>query len=538
MRTKVLSLLALATASQVFGQIVVNTAHTGLARPIVVATAPGDTNRMFIVEQRSGTVGRVRVVVGGVLQSTPYLSVSPVTTGSEQGLLGMSFHPNFTTNGFFYVNYTDSGGTTRVVRYKQSVASPNVADTTSATPVISIAQPFANHNSGSLKFGRDGFLWIPTGDGGSGNDPGDRAQNKTNLLGKVLRLNVDADDYPADTAKNYAIPSTNAYVSGGGAPEIWSIGWRNPWQFDFDREDRGGFGGMFVADVGQNAWEEVDYERPGAPAGLNYGWRVREGAHNTGLGGIGAPPYVDPIFEYDRGVGQSISGGCLYRGTELGPENWSRYFYADYVAAQLWSQKITFDANLQATASDFNDTHPAVGNITSVMPGLNNELYLGSVGGTLTRLDGSGRAIQGVVDLQGLSPVGVKARRVTFFVKDLSTGTTYPIDYNLPASGAYRIPATENMTEVTLKVTHWLNKKVTIMAGVPDQTGINMTLLNGDVTATDNIVDIADYVILAGAFSTVTGDAGYVPNADLNEDGVIDIADYTLLSGNFSAVGD
>ncbi|MBL8047333.1 MAG: PQQ-dependent sugar dehydrogenase [Chthonomonas sp.] len=512
----------------------VSPAYTGLARPVVVAYAPNDS-RMFIVEQRSSTVGRIRVVVNGSLQATPYLSINGVATGSEQGLLGVCFDPNFATNGFLYVNYTQADGTTRIVRYKQSVASPNTADPASAFNIMQLAQPFSNHNSGSLKFGSDGFMWIPTGDGGSGNDPGDRAQTKTNLLGKILRIDVSGDDYPADTTKNYRIPAGNA--GAGFAPEVWSYGWRNPWQFDFDRVERGGFGGLFVADVGQNAWEEISFERAGAPAGLNYGWRIREGMHNTGLGGVGVAPFVDPIYEYDHGMGLSISGGSLYRGVKMGPANWSRYFFADYITAELWSVKITFDANLNATASDFMN-HGTAGNMTSIMPDGNAELFAGTVSGSVLALSGSGRGVSGVVTLGDLSVAGQKARRVTFQVKDMTTGTTYPIDYNLPASGAFRIPATENMTEVSLKVSHWLNKKIVIMPGTANLTGQDMTLLNGDVNTTDNLVDIADYSILAGAFDAAVGDPGYVANADLNEDGIIDIADYTILATNFDVVGD
>jgi len=310
---------------------------SGLTLPVTIANA-GDS-RLFVVEKG----GTIRVVQSdGTVLGTPFLDisslVSPSATNqfSEQGLLGLAFHPNYASNGFFYVNYTDGAGDTQVVRYTVSM-NPDVADSLSATPVLSQAQPFANHNGGGLIFGPDGFLYISLGDGGSGCDPGDRAQDLTTKLGKLLRIDVDS-------GSPYAIPPSNPFAgSMTAAEEIWDLGLRNPWRFSFDRST----GDMFIADVGQSNFEEVDFEPAGGSGGVNYGWDCFEGNGSPEDPPSSCPMttatctptsmFTFPVHEYDHNPDRcSITGGFIYRGTQSPTLN-GQYFFADFCSSDIYS---------------------------------------------------------------------------------------------------------------------------------------------------------------------------------------------------------
>lgn len=317
---------------------------SGLTLPVSVIQDPTNPAVQFVVQQR----GRIKVVVNGVLQATDFLNLVGTvnSTGNERGLLGLAFHPNYAVNGFFYVNYTAAtNGSTRIVRYTRS--SPLVANASSAYPILTISQPYNNHNGGTLRFGPDGYLYIGMGDGGNQYDPGNRAQTITgSLLGKFLRLNVDSDGFPSDVARNYAIPATNPFASTAGDDEIWSIGLRNPWKFHFDNPNWLGSGGLIVGDVGQDLWEEVNYEPPLA-SGRNYGWRVYEGNHSTGLSGASTIPPRFPIYEYPHDIGLSITGGPIYRGVLL-PGFFGRYFFADYDSGRMFSGAMSYGAGGEA----------------------------------------------------------------------------------------------------------------------------------------------------------------------------------------------
>jgi glucose/arabinose dehydrogenase len=282
-----------------------------------------------------------------------------ITSGGERGLLGLAFPPDSATSGRFYVNFTNPSGHTVVARFQRS-SNPFVADPSSRFDLRwpgglrFISQPYANHNGGNLAFGPDGYLYIGLGDGGDANDPGNRAQNPLELLGKMLRIDVNVD---AGDANGYRVPSDNPFASRADVlHEIWSFGLRNPWRYSFDPPSRGGTGALIVADVGQGSWEEIDYEPSGA-GGRNYGWSVREGAHNrTGGPAPAYTPLIDPIHEYDHTVGQSITGGFIYRGPALPATYRGRYFFADYVSAHVWSLSLTIDpASGQATAGTRRD---------------------------------------------------------------------------------------------------------------------------------------------------------------------------------------
>jgi glucose/arabinose dehydrogenase len=341
MKMKVaLSALAVGVSLAAAGTpLTTETVVSGLNRPVFVTHAPGDFDRIFILEQRSGSTGRVRVfnLATNTLESTPFLNQT-VSTASEEGLLGLAFHPDYATNGKFYINYTRStaGRQTFVDEYTVS-SNPNVADPLSRKQVLQISQPFSNHNGGWIAFGPDGYLYVSTGDGGSGGDPGNRSQDITNqLLGKMLRLDVDGDDFPGDANRNYAIPADNPFVGVSGDDEIWAYGLRNAWRCAFDSAT----GDLYMGDVGQNAIEEVSFQPGSSTGGENYGWRCYEGNNAFNTSGCGpAADYVFPIRTYTHSGGNcSITGGEVYRGCAI-PELDGTYFYADYCSGQAFSFK-------------------------------------------------------------------------------------------------------------------------------------------------------------------------------------------------------
>ncbi|MCW5776401.1 MAG: PQQ-dependent sugar dehydrogenase [Phycisphaeraceae bacterium] len=361
--------VAVLGAGEALGQLTLTSERlaTGLARPVYVTHAPGDASRIFIVEQRSGTTGRVRIfdLSTNSLLSTPFLSVSGVATGNEQGLLGLAFHPDYANNGHFYVNYTASGtNATWVVRYTVSEDDPNVADPASAHTVITFAQPFTNHNGGWIGFGPDGYLYIPTGDGGSANDPGNRAQTIVNMrLGKTLRLDVDADDFPGDPNRNYAIPPDNPFVGVTGDDEIWAYGLRNPWRCSFDRAT----GDMWLADVGQNAWEEINFQPADSAGGENFGWRCMEGFACTGLSGCTCnhESLTLPIHAFSHAGGNcSVTGGYVYRGATM-PHLRGAYFFADFCSNRIWTMRYV-NGQVVGLTERAAELVPNVGSLTSI----------------------------------------------------------------------------------------------------------------------------------------------------------------------------
>jgi Ca2+-binding RTX toxin-like protein len=304
----------------------------GLSEPVFVGAPPGDYGRLFIVE-KSGLI-KILDLASGQILATPFLSVTgEIATVSESGLLGLAFDPDFVANGRFYVNLVNTSGDTEIRRYQMSAGNPDVADPASRVLIISIDQPSGlfNHKAGWLGFGPDGDLYAALGDGGGGGDPSRNGQNIDTLLGKILRLDVSGDDFPADPNRNYAIPADNPYVGTTGADEIWAIGLRNPWRNGFDR----GLGDLYIADVGQGAWEEIDIGARGA----NYGWNVFEGPATYAGGPLTGGSAVAPIHAYDRSVGQAIIGGYVYRGPSEGLQG--TYFFADAAAGKIFTLRFT-----------------------------------------------------------------------------------------------------------------------------------------------------------------------------------------------------
>ncbi len=341
---------------------------SGFSRPLYVTHA-GD-ERLFVVEQS----GKIRIVQESTILEPPFLDVSSIIspealTGdySERGLLGLAFHPDYAENGIFFINYTDLNGDTVVARYTVSADNPNLADPNSASPILQVAQPYPNHNGGHLAFGPDGYLYIALGDGGSGGDPQGNGQNLETLLGSILRIDVNTD-------QGYLTPPDNPFINQSDAqPEIWSWGWRNPWRFSFDRQT----GDMWIADVGQNEWEEVNLEPAGGPGGLNYGWNAYEAAYPYS-GAEAASAVVMPILEYNHADGCSITGGYVYRGSAL-PNLQGTYFYGDWCSGLIWTaapdRAWTSTGSFQSGLSISSFGEDAAG-----------ELYVIDYNGTLYRL--------------------------------------------------------------------------------------------------------------------------------------------------------
>ncbi len=387
----------------------------GLSRPVFATSPPGDLNRMFIVEQRGAI--KILDLNTGVVSGTLFLNVTGLATGNEQGLLGMAFHPDYASNGLFYINVTVVGGDTQIREYKVS-SDPAVADPGSARMILTFNQPFSNHNGGWIGFGpNDGYLYIATGDGGSGGDPQNNANDITgNLLGKLLRIDVDGDHFPADPLRNYAIPASNPFVGVTGDDEIWAYGLRNPWRCSFDRLT----GDLYIGDVGQNQREEIDIQPAGSAGGENYGWRMMEGFNcfdNSQAGGN--PPCFDPsltppVYDYPHNSGNfggfSVTGGYVYRGTALRSCMQGTYFFADNVINNIWSIDTPDPNDAPATVVRRNgDLPPDIGQANSVSSFAEDEageLYIISLNGRIYRIVPANPPAPGDFDGDGLVAFG------------------------------------------------------------------------------------------------------------------------------------
>lgn len=353
---------------------------SGFNSPVDIAHANDATNRLFIVEQ----AGRVRIIdQNGTTLSTPFLNITgKVLDGGERGLLGLAFHPDYANNGLFFINYTNNSGNTIIARYTVSSTNANIADPASEKILLQINQPFSNHNGGCIKFGADGYLYIGTGDGGSGGDPDCYSQNNLDLLGKMLRIDVDQN---INTSPYHAVPNSNPFVGNPAyLPEIWATGLRNPWRFSFDRNN----GDLWIGDVGQNAYEEINFQPANSTGGEDYGWDVMEGNHCFGSGvdpdcPAGTAPcfdasYTDPIWETNQNFstgGFSITGGFVYRGCKY-PLLEGLYICADYATSNVWTIDNTGASTLYGNVGSGL-------NISTFGEDESGELYAASLGGTI-----------------------------------------------------------------------------------------------------------------------------------------------------------
>jgi glucose/arabinose dehydrogenase len=388
--------LVLGLASTLAAQIRGETIVRGLVTPVAVVPDPTDRAVLIIVEQR----GLVRVARDGALLDEPFLDLqSEVSSDGERGLLGLAFAPDYAESRRFFVNFTNRNGDTVVARFLRHPEQPAVADRSSRFDFQwpdgrrIIEQPFSNHNGGHLAFGPDGYLYVGLGDGGSGGDPMNNAQNPNALLGKMLRLDVNVAD---DDPRGYRVPEDNPFVDGDpirALGEIWAFGLRNPWRYTFDDATRGGTSALLIGDVGQNAREELNFE-PAGRGGRNYGWRMREGRQPFEPRTTAAfQPIVEPIHDYGRSIGASVTGGLVYRGTALDPSYEGRYFYADFVSGRVFSVGLHLDAEGEARADDEREHtgalggRDALGNVSSFAQDPDGEiLVLNYSAGTIVRI--------------------------------------------------------------------------------------------------------------------------------------------------------
>lgn len=356
---------------------------TGLSQPVAFVADPVDPSTFYVVEQR----GTIRTVRNGTVSSTFFLDIrSQISSGGERGLLGLAFAPDAATSRRFYVTLTNPAGhfvVARFTRTAQGAVDPNSRfDLVWPDGRAFVEHPFSNHNGGHLAFGPDGYLYIGMGDGGSGGDPMNFAQNPNSLLGKMLRIDVNVAD---SHTRGYRVPEDNPFVDRQpitALTEIWAFGLRNPWRYNFDDWTRGGTGALVIADVGQSAREEVNWE-PAGQGGRNYGWRLREGRGAYDARTAAAyQPLTEPIHDYPRSDGTSITGGFVYRGAALNPMFNGRYFFADYVAGRVYTIGVSLDARQEATAVDLLELTTMLGGtselglISSFGVDADGELYL------------------------------------------------------------------------------------------------------------------------------------------------------------------
>lgn len=332
----------------------------GFLRPVDIQHAGDGSGRLFVVEQS----GRILLVKNGRVLPTPFLNILDEvgSSGNEQGLLGLAFHPRYTENGLFFVNYTDRRGNTVIARFQVS-SDPDLADPASETRLLYVEQPYENHNGGALAFGPDGYLYAGLGDGGAGGDPHGNGQKIDSLLGKILRLDVDSGE-------PYAILADNPFGS-----EVWAYGLRNPWRISFDRAT----GDLWIGDVGQGEWEEIDILPAGSPGGANFGWNNMEGNHP--YEGQAQPGLLLPVTEYNHAEGHcSVTGGIVYRGANL-PEWQGIYLFGDYCSGTIWGL-LRSDGGWQTQALFQSGL-----NISSFGVDENGELYVADLQGSILRLE-------------------------------------------------------------------------------------------------------------------------------------------------------
>jgi glucose/arabinose dehydrogenase len=470
--------------------------RTGLANPIGITHAGDGSGRLFVNLQR----GRIVILKGTQLVATPFLDISSkVSCCDERGLLGVAFHPQYKTNGWFFVSYTDTGGDTKIERYSVSAGNPDVADANSGVMILSEQQPFANHNGGQIHFGKDGFLYIGLGDGGDGGDPGNRAQSLSTRLGKMLRINVNG-------TLPYTIPSNNPF-RGGPRPEIWAYGLRNPWSFSFDRQT----GDLYIGDVGQSAREEIDFQPAASAGGQNYGWRRMEGkscfnpASNCNDGTL-----TLPILDYPHGTGDcSVTGGRVYRGARAASLV-GTYFYGDLCSGKIWGAKRSGSTWTTKVLQDTPYVISAFGEDES------GEVYVAHIGGgtdgAIYRI-ASTTAVAGEIVVDNL-PAGAQDATRKFTGKWCrSTGANPWGADSLYSCGAaadtYRwvpqIP-TARAYDVYVRWTTHRNRA----ASVP----LKVIHAGGTATKSFNQKTGGAQWTLVGRFSFNTGSAGYVEVSD------------------------
>ena len=380
---------------------VTGVAHDTFSRPVFTTSAPGDPDRLYVVEQHTG---RIRVLEAGTgeTSTTPFLDLpdARLATGNEQGLLGLAFDPDYADNGRLFVYLTRANGDAELRSYRRSSVDPEAVDPDSGDTLLVLDRDngASNHNGGWIGFGPDGLLYVAIGDEGLAGDPDNNAQDPDELWGKLLRIDVDGDDFPADPDRDYAIPDGNPFVGRAGADGVWALGLRNPWRNSFDRKT----GDLYIGDVGQGEREEIDFQRAGSNGGANYGWKVKEGEivfddSVPGNPDPDSPALIDPVVSYphDASGGFAVIGGYVYRGEAVGMQG--RYLYADFASEQLWSLRMVGDKAVDVTnhTAQLIEKGGSLAGITSFAEDGRGNLYAVGIGGTISRLqfgDASGDA--------------------------------------------------------------------------------------------------------------------------------------------------
>ena len=453
MRCIVLSLAVVLTlgSSPATAQLRTQTVASGLGNIVGGVADPAQPGVLYVLQQD----GVVRTIQGSTVLPTPFLDLrGAISSGGERGLLGIAFAPDAAR---VFVKFTNPNGDTVVARFRRSSSNPLTADAASRFDLRwpngarSINQPFANHNAGHLVFGPDGYLYIGTGDGGSGNDPYNNAQNPASLLGKMLRIDVNVPD---SDPTGYRVPADNPFVNGSpiqALGEIWAFGLRNPWRYSFDNPALGGTGALFIADVGQGAREEIDAAPPGR-GGQNYGWRIREGTIATPDVPPTSPaftPLTDPMVDYGRSTGITVIGGYVYRGHALGAAYYGRYFVGDWGLGRLWSVGWAFDGGGRPTAFNPIDHTPEVGSIqvAAFIEDLSGELYLVDYTGRLLKLVASSLAPTNLT-------YQISGRTVTLSWTGASGATQYRIAAGSRAGAADLAVIDTGSTETTFTATN------------------------------------------------------------------------------------
>ena len=447
---------------------------SGLTKPVDIVNAKDGTNRLFFVQQN----GLIRIYSGGTLLTTPFLDISSIITyenGGERGLLSLVFHPQYATNGYFFVYYNNSAGNVSLAQYHRSAGNINIADPASGKVLMTTTKPFTNHNGCQLLFGPDGYLYFGTGDGGSGGDPNNNAQNGASRLGKMIR--IDVNNFTDATEPYYDIPATNPFINTAGyLPEIYATGLRNPWRWSFDRQTND----IWLADVGQDAWEEVNTVSLAQSSGLNYGWRCYEGTHTYNTSQCGPTPATGktaPIFEYPHSStgGYSITGGYVYRGTEY-PGLQGYYICCDYVTTNGWLIK----PNGTGTYSVTQQTNfPA--NIVSFGEAEDGTLYAASLGGTIYKVIQNGVLPIKLISFSGQWQTGydrlvwvanVDASLQKTEVEQSTDGTRFSVvGSQSPITSGSTASYQQNITNTTGE-THYYRLKMTFTNSAINYSGI------------------------------------------------------------------
>jgi glucose/arabinose dehydrogenase len=444
-------LLGLITLANTHGALRSELVASGFVKPLFAVSPPGDTNRLFILEQHTGRI-RIIDLASKTVKSTPFMIVTNLLTGNEQGLLGLAFHPNFASNGFFYINQVSRGGAagkTEISRYQVGgdPMTTDVADRSTRQLLLTFDQPESNHNGGWMGFGPDGFLYISSGDGGGADDrhgnPGN-GQGRNTLLGKILRIDVNVE-------QGYGIPDGNPYKGADSMRnEIWAFGLRNPWRCSFDRET----GELWIADVGQGEREEIDV-MPAGTGGLNFGWRVREGLkqNRSYPNEVTVTPATDPIHDYSHSFGLSVTGGYVYRGATV-PELRGKYIFGDYSSTRFWTlNREGTNVVVTEVTSELNPSPKQINSLSSFGEDAAGEIYIcDHTDGQIYRIASttpSGISLQAARVEEGLQisfPAAENQEYVLESSESLGPQYSWTTLTNVPAESARTVSLTQPVT--------------------------------------------------------------------------------------------